>query len=68
MSRLGAVGGGSGQTPEITVGARVEVTAGPGIVRWVGANPAFATGKWVGVELCVSSFFNTATSLRTWRY
>lgn len=53
MSRLGATGGGQG--PEVTVGARVEVTAGAGIVRWMGANPAFAAGKWVGVELYVCS-------------
>jgi hypothetical protein len=57
MSRLGATGAAAGgQLPEVTVGARVEVTAGAGIVRWMGANPAFAAGKWVGVELCVTNF------------
>jgi dynactin 1 len=32
------------------VGALVEVTAGRGIVRFVGAT-TFSSGKWVGVEL-----------------
>nr|XP_019012815.1 dynactin 1 [Kwoniella pini CBS 10737]OCF51596.1 dynactin 1 [Kwoniella pini CBS 10737] len=38
-------------TPEAPVGAKVSVTAGIGYVRWTGFNPAFAAGKWVGVEL-----------------
>ncbi|KAL7423292.1 hypothetical protein Q5752_002593 [Cryptotrichosporon argae] len=37
--------------PEIPVGARVQVSAGVGVVRWTGSNPAFSAGKWVGVEL-----------------
>lgn len=39
------------QEVSIVVGARVQVTAGIGHVRWVGSNPKFATGRWVGVEL-----------------
>jgi dynactin 1 len=38
-------------TPEIPVGAKVQVSSGIGYVRWTGANPKFATGNWVGVEL-----------------
>ncbi|WOO77325.1 Dynactin, isoform [Vanrija pseudolonga] len=38
-------------TPEISLGTRVQVTAGIGTVRWTGTNPAFATGNWVGIEL-----------------
>lgn len=38
-------------TMEVPIGARVQVTAGVGVVRWVGSNPPFAAGKWVGVEL-----------------
>lgn len=34
----------------IPLGARVQVPAGEGIVRFVGPT-AFAAGKWVGVEL-----------------
>ncbi|TXT13518.1 hypothetical protein VHUM_00885 [Vanrija humicola] len=37
--------------PEIALGARVQVTAGVGTVRWVGTDPAFASGNWVGIEL-----------------
>lgn len=37
------------------MGSRVRVAAGDGIVRWIGTNPEFATGKWVGVELYVES-------------
>jgi hypothetical protein len=40
-------------TPEAPIGAKVQVSAGIGHVRWSGFNPAFAAGKWVGVELCV---------------
>ncbi|KAL1412932.1 hypothetical protein Q8F55_000681 [Vanrija albida] len=38
-------------TPEIPLGAKVQVTAGVGTVRWAGTNPPFATGNWVGIEL-----------------
>ncbi|WVR06294.1 hypothetical protein IAU60_003324 [Kwoniella sp. DSM 27419] len=38
-------------TVEAPIGARVQVAAGIGHVRWSGSNPAFAAGKWVGVEL-----------------
>ncbi|ORX40158.1 dynein associated protein-domain-containing protein [Kockovaella imperatae] len=38
-------------TVEAPIGAKVQVTAGVGYVRWTGANPGFAAGKWVGVEL-----------------
>jgi dynactin 1 len=37
-------------TTEIPIGAYVEVTAGPGYVRFCGST-SFAAGKWVGVEL-----------------
>lgn len=47
----------SASTSDLILGSRVEVTAGPGILRWTGTNPAFAAGKWVGVELYVSSLF-----------
>lgn len=50
MSRPPVKGG----TDDLLVGSRVQVSAGPGIIRWTGVNPAFAAGKWVGVELCVS--------------
>lgn len=36
--------------PEITLGARVNVPAGRGIVRFFGQT-SFSPGKWVGVEL-----------------
>lgn len=36
---------------EIPIGAKVRVNAGTGIVRWLGNDPAFAAGKWVGIEL-----------------
>ncbi|WVN86516.1 uncharacterized protein L203_101680 [Cryptococcus depauperatus CBS 7841] len=36
---------------EVPIGARVQVTAGNGYVRWTGTNPGFAAGSWVGVEL-----------------
>jgi dynactin complex subunit len=35
----------------IAVGARVTVSNGEGTVRWMGTNPEFAAGAWVGVEL-----------------
>ncbi|WVQ80521.1 hypothetical protein IAT38_002626 [Cryptococcus sp. DSM 104549] len=38
-------------SPEAPIGAKVQVSAGIGHVRWSGSNPAFAAGKWVGVEL-----------------
>jgi dynactin complex subunit len=38
-------------TPEILIGTKVEVASGTGVVKWTGANPKFATGNWVGVEL-----------------
>ena len=38
-------------TVEAPIGAKVQVAAGVGYVRWSGANPKFASGKWVGVEL-----------------
>ncbi|WRT67723.1 uncharacterized protein IL334_004695 [Kwoniella shivajii] len=38
-------------TPEAPIGAKVQVSAGIGYVRWSGSNPPFAAGKWVGVEL-----------------
>ncbi|WVQ65710.1 uncharacterized protein L199_003888 [Kwoniella botswanensis] len=38
-------------TPEAPIGAKVQVAAGVGYVRWTGSNPGFAAGKWVGVEL-----------------
>lgn len=38
-------------TPEVPLGAKVQVSAGVGYVRWTGANPKFSAGKWVGVEL-----------------
>ncbi|WWC88610.1 uncharacterized protein L201_003523 [Kwoniella dendrophila CBS 6074] len=38
-------------TVEAPIGAKVQVTAGIGHVRWTGSNPGFAAGKWVGVEL-----------------
>ena len=40
-------------TTEVPVGAKVSVSAGIGYVRWIGANPAFSAGKWVGIQLCV---------------
>lgn len=43
-------------TQEIQVGSKVRVNAGTGLVRWVGTDPAFAAGKWIGIELCVSYF------------
>lgn len=36
---------------EVPIDAKVQVSAGIGYVRWTGANPGFAAGKWVGVEL-----------------
>ena len=36
---------------DVSVGFKVSVAAGIGYVRWVGSNPAFSAGKWVGVEL-----------------
>ena len=39
--------------PRIVIGSRVNVTNGPGVVRWLGTNPEFAAGSWVGVELWV---------------
>ncbi|KAJ9104313.1 hypothetical protein QFC19_003953 [Naganishia cerealis] len=38
---------------ECTVGSRVRVAAGDGVVQWTGTNPDFAVGKWVGVQLQV---------------
>ena len=38
-------------TPEIPIGAKVQVSAGVGYARWTGSNPKFSAGKWVGVEL-----------------
>jgi dynactin 1 len=38
-------------TPEVPLGAKVQVTAGIGHVKWIGANPKFSAGKWVGIEL-----------------
>ncbi|OCF42027.1 dynactin 1 [Kwoniella heveanensis CBS 569] len=38
-------------TVEAPIGAKVQVAAGIGHVRWTGSNPGFAAGKWVGVEL-----------------
>ncbi|WVQ96736.1 hypothetical protein IAU59_003843 [Kwoniella sp. CBS 9459] len=38
-------------TVEAPIGAKVQVSAGIGHVRWTGSNPGFAAGKWVGVEL-----------------
>jgi dynactin complex subunit len=35
----------------LQVGSRVTVTNGDGIVRWMGTDPEFAAGSWVGVEL-----------------
>ncbi|KIR68423.1 dynactin 1 [Cryptococcus bacillisporus CA1873] len=36
---------------EVPIDTKVQVSAGVGYVRWTGANPGFAAGKWVGVEL-----------------
>jgi dynactin 1 len=36
--------------PELAVGATVEIPAGRGVVRFVGATK-FSPGKWVGIEL-----------------
>lgn len=36
---------------DLPLGTRVRVNAGTGLVRWVGTDPAFAPGKWVGIEL-----------------
>jgi dynactin 1 len=36
---------------EVPIGAKVQVSAGLGHVRWTGSNAKFAAGKWVGVEL-----------------
>ncbi|GMK57406.1 hypothetical protein CspeluHIS016_0402400 [Cutaneotrichosporon spelunceum] len=36
---------------DLPLGTKVRVNAGTGLVRWVGADPAFAAGKWVGIEL-----------------
>jgi hypothetical protein len=43
------------QSGECPVGSRVRVAAGDGIVRWTGTNPDFAAGKWIGIELYVST-------------
>ena len=40
-------------TVEVPIGAKVLVSAGEGYIRWVGSNPKFSAGKWVGIELCV---------------
>ena len=40
---------------EVPLGAKVQVAAGLGYVRWSGSNAKFATGKWVGVELSVGT-------------
>ena len=40
---------------EVPLGAKVQVTAGIGFVRWTGSNPKFSAGKWVGVELYVGT-------------
>ena len=45
------------------MGASVRVAAGDGIVRWTGTNPDFAAGKWVGIELYVSSWTLDAASV-----
>ncbi|BEI94168.1 uncharacterized protein CcaverHIS019_0606270 [Cutaneotrichosporon cavernicola] len=36
---------------DLPLGTKVRVNAGTGLVRWVGTEPAFAPGKWVGIEL-----------------
>lgn len=37
---------------DIPIGAKVQVKAGVGRVRWSGLNPPFSpTGRWVGIEL-----------------
>lgn len=51
------------QAGECPVGASVRVAAGDGIVRWTGTNPDFAAGKWVGIELYVSSWTLDAASV-----
>jgi uncharacterized membrane protein (DUF441 family) len=38
---------------ELSVGLHVAVTAGRGVIRWIGKDPEFSSGHWVGVELCV---------------
>jgi dynactin 1 len=38
----------------LSIGSRVSTVSGNGIVRFIGTT-AFATGKWVGVELDVPS-------------
>ncbi|ODO01512.1 hypothetical protein I350_06332 [Cryptococcus amylolentus CBS 6273] len=48
-------------TPEVPVGAKVQVSVGIGHVRWTGTNPGFAVGKWVGVELSEPAGKNDGT-------
>ncbi|WVQ72856.1 hypothetical protein IAR50_002417 [Cryptococcus sp. DSM 104548] len=48
-------------TPEVPVGAKVQVSVGIGHVRWTGTNPGFALGKWVGVELLEPAGKNDGT-------
>jgi hypothetical protein len=36
---------------EVPIGAKAQVAAGIGHVRWTGTNPKFSTGQWVGIEL-----------------
>jgi hypothetical protein len=36
---------------DLPLGTKVRVNAGTGFVRWAGTDPAFAPGKWVGIEL-----------------
>lgn len=44
-------------TIDLSVGLQVQVQAGKGIVRWIGKDPEFAAGHWVGVELQVLKLY-----------